>query len=194
MANEKVNKVVLGSEVLIDLTSDTVDASHLLYGISAHDASGEIISGSCTFDSDTTDADATASEILSGKTAYVNKNKITGSMTNRGGYDIELDDLNGVTIPSGYHDGSGTADIDATEKAKIISGNIKDGVTILGVLGTYTGAGVTAQTKTATPTLSAQTILPDSGYDYLSEVDIDAIPVTRVVNAQNGLTVTIAGS
>ena len=193
MANEKVNKVVLGSEVLIDLTSDTVDASHLSYGYTAHGADGETVTGSCTFDSDTTDADATASEILSGKTAYVNGSKITGSMTNRGGYDIELDDLNGATIPAGYHDGSGTADIDATEKSKIIAGNIKDGVTILGVLGTYTGEGVTAQTKSATPSLVSQAILPDSGYDYLAEVDIAPIPVTRVVNPQNGVTVTIAG-
>lgn len=188
MAN---SKVVLGSEVLIDLTSDTVDASHLLYGYTAHGADGELVTGSNTFDSDTTDANATAGEILSGKTAYVNKNKVTGSMTNNGGYDIEIDDLNAVTIPSGYHDGSGTADIDATEKAKIIAGNIKDGVTILGVLGTYTGEGVTAQTKNATSSLVAQTILPDSGYDYLAEVDIAPIPVTRVLNAQGGYTVTI---
>lgn len=194
MANEKTNKVVLGSEVLIDLTSDTVDTSHLLYGITAHDASGEIITGECTYDSDTTDADATASEILAGKYAYVNKNKIEGTMTNRGGVSIEVDDLNGETIPAGYHDGSGTVDIEATEKAKIIASNIKDGVSILGVLGTYTGEGATAQQKTATPTLVQQNILPDSGYDYLSEVIINAIPVVRVLNAQNGYTVTIAGS
>ena len=194
MANEKINKVVLGSETLIDLTSDTVDASHLLYGAVAHDASGEIITGTCTFDSNTTDADATASEILAGKYAYVNKNKIEGTMTNRGGTDIALNDLNGKTIASGYYDGSGTADIDSTEKAKIVAGNIKDGVTILGVLGTYTGEGGTGQSKTATPTLSQQVILPDSGYDYLTQVTVNAIPVTRVLNAQNGYTVTIAGS
>ena len=194
MANEKVNKVVLGSEVLIDLTSDTVDASHLLYGYTAHGADGETVTGQCTYDSDTTDADATASEILSGKYAYVNKNKIEGTMPNRGGADVTISTLTDETIPNGYHDGSGKAKIDSTEKAKIIASNIKDGVTILGVLGTYTGEGVTAQTKTATPSLVSQTILPDSGYDYLSEVDINAIPVTRVVNAQNGLTVTIAGS
>lgn len=194
MANEKVNKVVLGSETLIDLTSDTAVENKVLYGFTFHKADGNIGTGSCTFDSDTTDADATASEILSGKTAYVNKNKITGSMTNRGGYDIEIDDLNGVTIPSGYHDGSGTADIDATEKAKIIAGNIKDGVEILGVLGTYTGEGGTGQQKVVTPTLSQQTVLPDTGYDYLTEVTVNAIPDVRTLNAQGGLTVTIAGS
>lgn len=194
MANELVNKVVLGSETLIDLTSDTAVENKVLYGYSFHKANGETAQGSCTFDSDTTDADATASEILFGKYAYVNKNKIEGTMTNRGGADVTLTTLTDETIPSGYHDGSGKAKIDSTEKAKIIASNIKDGVTILGVLGTYTGEGVTAQTKTATPSLSSQTILPDSGYDYLSEVDIDAIPVTRVVNAQGGLTVTIAGS
>lgn len=194
MANELVNKVVLGSETLIDLTSDTAVENKVLYGFSFHKADGSLGTGSCTFDSDTTDADATASEILAGKYAYVNKNKIEGTMTNRGGADVTLTTLTDETIPSGYHDGSGKAKIDSTEKAKIIASNIKDGVTILGVLGTYTGEGVTAQTKTATPSLTSQTILPDSGYDYLSEVDIDAIPVTRVVNAQGGLTVTIAGS
>lgn len=45
MANEKVNKVVLGNETLIDLTSDTVTANNLLSGATAHDASGERIQG-----------------------------------------------------------------------------------------------------------------------------------------------------
>lgn len=193
MANEKINKVVLGNETLIDLTSDTAEESKVLYGYTFHKADGNVVTGTCTFDSDTTDADATASEILAGKYAYVNKNKITGSMTNRGGYDIEIDDLNGVTIPSGYHDGSGTADIEATEKAKIIAGNIKDGVTILGVLGTYTGEGGTGQQKTVTPTLSQQTVLPDVGYDYLTQVTVNAVPDVRTLNAQGGFTVTIAG-
>lgn len=191
MANEKTNKVVLGSEVLIDLTQDTVDASHLLAGYTAHDASGEIITGTNTYDADTSDATASDAEVLATKTFYKNGTKHTGSMTNQGSVSITLDDLNGESIPSGYHDGGGTADIDATEKAKIIASNIKDGVTILGVLGTYTGEGVTAQTKNATSSLVAQTILPDSGYDYLAEVDIAPIPVTRVLNAQGGYTVTI---
>lgn len=186
-----VNKVIYGNTTLIDLTSDTITASDLASGKTAHDKSGAVITGTNTYDADTSDADAVASEILNTKTAYVNGYKVTGTMPNRGSHDIELSDLNGETIPAGYHDGSGTADIDATEKAKIIANNIKDGVTILGVLGTYTGEGVTAQTKSATPYTTAQTILPDSGYDYLAEVDVAAIAYSEVDNPAGGKTVTI---
>ena len=187
-----INKVIFGNQVKIDLTSDTVEQSKLLDGYTAHDASGEIITGTCTFDSDTTDANATASEILNTKTAYVNKNKITGSMPNRGAVAGTIATKAGVyNIQNGYHDGSGTVAIDSTEQAKIIAENIKSGVEILGVEGTYTGEAVTAQTKSATPYTTAQTILPDSGYDYLSQVNIAAIAYTETPNAQGGVTVTI---
>lgn len=186
-----INKVIYGNDTLIDLTSDTITASDLASGKTAHDKSGATITGTNTYDSNTTDADATAAEILATKTAYVNKSKVTGTMPNRGGVTLELDDLNGKAIPAGYHDGSGTADIDSIEKAKIIAGNIKDGVEILGVTGTYTGEGVTAQAKTATPYTTQQTVLPDSGYDYLSQVTVNAISYVETDNAAGGKTVTI---
>ena len=40
-----INKVVLGDQTLIDLTNDTVTASSLLEGKTAHDKSGELITG-----------------------------------------------------------------------------------------------------------------------------------------------------
>ena len=114
---ETISKVVYGSKVLIDLTSDTVTADKLLEGIVAHDKSGTKITGSCTFDADTGDATATVAEILSGKTAYVNGSKLTGTMTNNGGVTGEITDADTpYSIPSGYHDGSGTVNIAATEK------------------------------------------------------------------------------
>lgn len=190
MAN---NKVVLSSgEVLIDLTADTVDAAHVIDGYTFHDKSGEPFAGLCMYDSNTSDATASVSEILNTKTAYVRGTKLTGTMPNNGGVTGTISTKAGeYTVPQGFHDGSGKVSIASAEQAKIIAGNIKSGVTILGVLGTYGGETVTAQSKSASPTFEDQTILPDSGYDYLSQVDISAISVVYTPNAAGGKTVTI---
>lgn len=190
MANQYVNKVIYGNDTLIDISSDTVTADKVLTGYTAHDRSGAPIVGSCDYDSDTTDADATAAEILDTKTAYVNKTKITGSMPNRGAVTGTISTLAAYTIQNGYHDGSGTVSIDSTEAAKIIATNIKDGVEILGVTGSYTGEGVPTQAKTATPYTTQQVILPDSGYN-LSQVTVNAIKYVRTDNAAGGVTVQI---
>lgn len=190
--NPYVNKVVFGSDTLIDISDTTADPSKVLASEKFYDRSGAPQTGTCTFDADTSDADATAAEILDTKTAYVNGNKLTGAMPNRGSAQGTISTVNGsYSIQNGYHDGSGSVAIDSTEQAKIIAGNIKEGVEILGVTGTYTGEGVTAQAKTATPSTSQQTILPDSGYDYLSQVTVAAIPYTETDNAQGGKTVVV---
>lgn len=189
-----INKIVYGNTTLIDLTDATLgqsDGAKILSGESAYGKDGEKITGTCTYNADTSDANASASEILSGKTAYVNGNKVTGTMPNQGGVSGEIDDLaTPYTIPAGYHDGSGTVEVSAVESAKIIPSNIKEGIEILGITGTYTGEGVTAQAKTATPYTTAQVILPDANYDYLSQVSIDAIYYNETANAY-GTTVTI---
>ena len=193
MPNKYINKLVVGNETKFDLTADTVAADKLLKNITAHDKSGAPITGSCTYDADTQDATAAVAEILEGKTAYARGAKLTGTMPNKGAVSGTITDKTAYTIPMGFHDGSGTVSIDATESAKIVAGNIKSGVTILGVEGTFSGESVTAQTKSVTPTMSAQTVLPDDGYDYLSQVSVAAIPVNYSDNAAGGQTCTIGG-
>ena len=188
-----MSKIIYGTQTLLDLTGDTVTEDKLLSGITAHDKTGNKVTGTCTFDSDTTDATATVAEILKDKTAYARGAKVTGTMVNNGAVSGVIETVNGdYTVPQGYHDGSGKVAIDADEKAKLIPGNIKQGVTILGVVGEHQGGTtVTVQTKEVTPTSSAQTVLPDSGYDYLSQVKVLAIPYVESDNAAGGTTVTI---
>lgn len=191
MAGQNINKIIYGGNTLIDLTGDTVTTNDLAYGKTAHDKSGTVITGTNTYDADTTDATATASEILSTKTAYVNKNKITGEMPNRGAVTGTISTLSPYTIQNGYHDGSGTVSIDSTEADKITAANIKNGVTILGVQGSYSGESISVEAnKTVTPATTAQTVLPSSTYDYLAQVTVNAIPYTETPNSF-GTTVTI---
>lgn len=190
--NQYANKVIYAGETLIDLTGDDVAASHVLSGKKFHLPSGAPATGTCTYDADTSDATAVADEILTGKTAYKNGSKVTGTMPNRGAQTGSISTKAGsVTIQQGYHDGSGSVTIDSTEQSKIIASNIKAGVEMLGVTGTYTGEGVTAQSKTVTPTNAQQVVTPDTGYDYLSQVTVNAIAYTETDNAAGGKTVTI---
>ena len=191
--NQYINKVIYGGQTLIDLTADDVAASDVLSGKKFHLPSGEPGTGTCPYDADTSDATAVAAEILATKTAYKNGSKLTGTMPNNGAVAGSISaKAEQYTVPQGYHDGSGKVSISATEQAKIIAGNIKAGIEILGVTGTYAGDTISAQAKTATPTTAQQTILPDTGYDYLSQVTVAAIPYTETDNTAGGKTVTIA--
>ena len=196
MANEYVNKVIYGGETLIDLTGDTAVATDVLSGKKFHLKSGAQATGSCTYDADTSDATAGASEILATKTAYVNGSKVTGTMPNNGGTNVTVTSKAGTTIPAGYSDGSAKAIIDSTSATNLVAANVREGVTILGVEGTMSGSeDMHAQAKSVTPTTSQQVITPDSPtYNCLSQVTVAAIPVTRTDNASGGVTVTIAGS
>ena len=193
MANQYVNKVIIGSEVKLDLTQDDITPDKLAAGIKAHDKSGAPIVGSSTFDADTSDANAVAAELLKDKTAYVNGVKVTGTMPNNGAKTLNIvNKSTPVTIPTGFHDGSGKAQIDPTEAAKLIPANIREGITVLGVTGTMSGSeGMKPQAKNVTPTFAQQEVLPDEGYNCLSSVTVAAIPVTYTDNEQGGQTLKV---
>lgn len=192
--NKYINKIVIGGEAKLDLTGDTVTPATLAKGATAHDKSGAPITGTSTKDVDSSGVTAGPAEVLSGKTYAAQGAVKTGTMPNNGAKTLTITKKGTpVTIPQGYHDGSGSAKIDATEEAKLIPNNIRKGITILGVAGAMSGTeGAKPQAKVVTPTFEAQIIAPDSpDYNFLSQVTVKAIPVTYVDNEQGGQTVTV---
>lgn len=88
------------------------------------------------------DGDAAVGEVLTGKYFYSNDaTKRTGTMTNVGAQSI-TPTAAGVTITAGYHNGSGGTVADAD----LVAGNIKSGVNIFGVAGSYAGPSLEAET------------------------------------------------
>ena len=197
MANSYNNKVVLASgEVLIDLTGDTIDAAHVLDGFTLHDKSGAPVTGTCTYDSDTSDDTAAVGEILSGKTAHARGALLTGTMPNNGAQMGSISTkTQEVIIAQGYHDGSGKVSISADEQAKLVPNNIREGITILGVEGTMSGSeSVVAQARSVTPKFTQQVISPEDGYTHLSQVTVQPITVSYSDNSAGGKTVTIGAA
>lgn len=193
MANQYVNKVVVGTETKLDLSADTITAADLKKGATAHDKSGAPIVGTNENDVNSADATAAVAEVLTGKTFYARGSRLTGTMPNIGKQTGSISVKAGtVSISQGYHDGSGSIGIAAAEQTKIIAANIKQGVTILGVEGSYGGEAVKAQAnKSVTPGFAQQVVTPDEGFDYLAQVTVAAISVTYVDNAAGGQTMTI---
>lgn len=103
---------------------------------------------------DTASADATAGDILNGKKAYGSSGEITGSMANNGATGGTISTKAGsITIPAGWTSG-GSVSISSTEQGKIIAGNIKSGVTILGVAGSLSLPSITQDNTTKILTIA----------------------------------------
>lgn len=87
-----VNKVVLGSETLLDLTGDTVTRDTLLAGHTAHNAAGEQIEGEYTPPDVFTGASAEADSMdkINGGLVYTGAGTITALVEEKPSSDVVM--------------------------------------------------------------------------------------------------------
>ena len=191
-----INKVIFGDRELINLVNDTVDETKVLSGVKFHLPSGASALGSCTFNADTSNDGITAAAVLNGITFHNTDGALSsGIMPNNEGWSSTLSSRDSaISIPAGYHDGSGSVALSSADIAALVSSNVRQGITILGVVGNMTGSeDVKSTSFSTTPYTTSKIYSPtDFGdYNYFSQVTVDAIAYATTTNAAGGITATI---
>ena len=103
---------------------------------------------------DTAAGNASAGDILTGKTAYGSSGEISGSMANNGAVSGEIETKNGtVTVSAGYTSG-GTIGIKSSAVSDCLSANILSGKTILGVSGSLAMPSISQDSTTKVLSIS----------------------------------------
>ena len=100
-------------------------AGNIRSGVKIFNVTGSYAGSSSSSGVDTSDATATAANILSGKTAYVNGSKLTGTMTNNGAVSKTMTANGSYTIPAGYHNGSGKVTVNVSSSSGSSNNNIE---------------------------------------------------------------------
>lgn len=100
-------------------------AGNIRSGVKIFNVTGSYAGSSSSGGTDTSDATATAANILSGKTAYVDGAKLTGTMTNNGAVAKTMTANGSYTIPAGYHNGSGKVTVNVSSSSGSSNNNVE---------------------------------------------------------------------
>lgn len=140
-----INVNGLGAKSIVDSKGNALTSGKLrlngTYSLKYNSTSGNFI-----LQGEGGSGNATAADLLSGKTAFVDSGDITGTMSNRGAVIVTPSTVN-QTISAGYHNGSGYVVGDTD----LVAANIKKGVDIFGISGSYDAVEFNHTAQYATP-------------------------------------------
>lgn len=138
-----------------DFSKVTAHPEFVLKGKTFHDETGQLKEGTAALSGtgvDTSDATATAGDVVAGATFYANGEKKTGTMPDYHSGDFAIGYTNGDSgelkigysaAQKTYFNAANGALIDTIYDQNFIAGNIKKDTSIFGVVGTYEGEGGT---------------------------------------------------
>ena len=175
---------VTGGSASATISNTVTLPTSTLQGIESGLVAGNIRSGYSIFGVSgtfTSDATATEAQILTGKIAYVNGSKVTGTMPNNGAVSEVLTTQNYYyTIPKGYHDGTGKVTATLTDAvltsdvsvpvSTVTSSLVATTGTVSNIVNAAKNSGTTSPTSggvyvkvTHTPTYSSISVKPSAG-------------------------------